>query len=56
MDSVMKKEEEYLKKYREKTDSLLNRKLEEKVPDNLQSKLDTAFSKLLPLCSRRAQA
>lgn len=49
MDLVMKKEEEYLKKYREKTDSLLNRKLEEKVPDNLQSKLDTAFSKAFAL-------
>ena len=43
--SVVKQEEKYLKRNMEKKDSKLNQLLEEKVPSNLQSTLDIAFSK-----------
>ena len=39
------KEKRFLEKRAEKTDSLLNQKLAEKVPDKLQETLDAAFAK-----------
>ena len=42
---VEKQEARYLEKRRDKKDSLLNQKLEEKVPAGMQEKLDTAFAK-----------
>lgn len=47
--SVVKKEEEYIRKHYEENESFINRKLEEKVPENFQSRLDSAFSKAFAL-------
>lgn len=44
-----KKEKKFLDSRREKKESRLNRLLEEKVPDQLQSKLDAAFEKAFSL-------
>lgn len=40
-----KQEQRFLDKRKDKKDSFLNQKLEEKIPEGLQDKLDTAFSK-----------
>lgn len=44
-----KQEQRFLDKRKDKKDSFLNQKLEEKVPEGLQDKLDTAFSKAFQL-------
>lgn len=44
-NKIEKQEAAYLQKRRKKTDSRLNQLLEKKVPANLQSTLDSAFSK-----------
>lgn len=44
-----KQEQRFLEKRRDKKDSFLNQKLEEKVPDGMQEKLDTAFAKAFEL-------
>lgn len=44
-ESLIKKEQDFLKKRQEKKDSFLNQKLAEKVPEKLQSTLDGAFFK-----------
>lgn len=49
LELVKSKEEKYLNRNGEKKDSLLNRKLEEKVPEKLQSTLNAAFSKAFSL-------
>lgn len=46
---IQKQEERFLEKRREKKESYLNQLLEEKVPDNMQSKLDAAFAKAFQL-------
>lgn len=44
-EKFVKKEKKYLDKQKEKKESILNQKLEEKVPEKLQGTLDTAFAK-----------
>lgn len=44
-DALVRKETRYLKNNSEKQEFILNRKLEERVPDKLQEKLDLAFYK-----------
>lgn len=44
-EKFIKKEQKYLDKQKEKKESILNQKLEEKVPEKLQGTLDTAFAK-----------
>lgn len=48
-EEIRKKEKKFLDSRREKKESRLNRLLEEKVPDQLQSKLDAAFEKAFSL-------
>ncbi|MBQ7943497.1 MAG: EcsC family protein [Lachnospiraceae bacterium] len=48
-DAIRKKELKYLNSRSNKKDSFLNRKLEEKVPEKLQTTLDTAFCKAFEL-------
>lgn len=48
-DAIRKKELKYLNSRSNKKDSFLNRKLEEKVPEKLQSTLDAAFCKAFEL-------
>lgn len=49
IENLQKREAVFLKSGEEKKDSLLNRKLEEKVPKKLQKTLDTAFYKAFSL-------
>lgn len=44
-DKYIKKETKYIEKQQTKKESVLNQKLEEKVPDKLQETLDIAFAK-----------
>ena len=48
-EKFVKKEQKYLDKQKEKKESFLNQKLEEKVPEKLQGTLDTAFAKAFHL-------
>lgn len=48
-DKYIKKEARYLEKQQTKKESILNQKLEEKVPEKLQGTLDTAFAKAFHL-------
>ena len=48
-ENFIKKEQRYLDKQKEKKESFLNQKLEEKIPDKLQATLDTAFAKAFHL-------
>ena len=48
-DKFIKKESKYLEKQLTKKESVLNQKLEEKVPEKLQGTLDTAFAKAFHL-------
>ncbi len=48
-EAIRKKELKYLNARTDKKDSFLNRKLEEKVPEKLQSTLDSAFCKAFEL-------
>ena len=48
-DKYIKKEARYLEKQLTKKESVLNQKLEEKVPEKLQGTLDTAFAKAFHL-------
>ena len=48
-EKLEKQEAVYLQKRKEKTDSKLNQMLANKVPANLQSTLDSAFSKAFNL-------
>lgn len=48
-NQTLREETEYLRTRQHKKDSLLNQKLEEHIPDTLQSTLDTAFSKAFSL-------
>ena len=48
-EAIRKKELKYLNARADKKDSLLNRKLEEKVPEKLQATLDAAFCKAFEL-------
>ena len=45
LETVLKQEQRYIDKYKEKKESFLNQKLAQKIPDGLQEKLDAAFSK-----------
>ncbi|MBE6031535.1 MAG: EcsC family protein [Clostridiales bacterium] len=49
IDALLKKEEAFFASRVEKKESFLNKKLEEKVPDQLQGKLDAAFAKAFEL-------
>ena len=46
-------EQRFLQKRSEKRESILNQKLEEKIPPKLQKTLDTAFAKAFALISRK---
>lgn len=48
-EKFVKKEQKYLDKQKEKKESFLNQKLEEKVPEKLQGTLDAAFAKAFHL-------
>lgn len=48
-DSLLKKESSFLQKRAKKKDSVLNRKLEEKIPEKLQATLDITFEKAFAL-------
>lgn len=48
-EKVEKQEQVYLQKHIEKTDSRVNQFLSQKIPENLQNTLDTAFSKAFHL-------
>ena len=48
-DALLKKEIRYLKKNQEKQEFILNRKLEDKIPEALQEKLELAFYKSFQL-------
>lgn len=48
-----KQEQRFLEKRKDKKDSLLNQKLEEKVPEGMQDKLDTAFAKAFELVFKK---
>lgn len=48
-DKYIKKEAKYLEKQMTKKESILNQKLEEKVPEKLQGTLDVAFAKAFHL-------
>lgn len=48
-EKFIKKEQKYLDKQKEKKESFLNQKLEEKIPNKLQAALDTAFAKAFHL-------
>ena len=45
LETVLKQEQRYIDKYKEKKESFLNQKLVQKIPDGLKEKLDAAFSK-----------
>lgn len=51
-----KQEQRFLDKRKDKKDSFLNQKLEEKIPEGLQDKLDTAFSKAFQLVFEKGTA
>ncbi|MEG1290965.1 MAG: EcsC family protein [Lachnospiraceae bacterium] len=48
-ESLLRKEKRFLKKYREKRENMLNKKLEQMVPQKLQVTLDSAFYKAFQL-------
>lgn len=48
-DALLRKEVRYLKKNQDKQDFILNRKLEDKIPETLQEKLELAFYKSFQL-------
>lgn len=50
---VYKQEQRFLEKRRDKKDSFLNQKLEEKVPEGMQDKLDAAFAKAFGLVFKK---
>ncbi len=45
LEIVLKQEQKYIDKYKEKKESFLNQKLAQKIPNGLQEKLDAAFGK-----------
>jgi len=49
LEKVLKQEQKFLEKRRDKKESQLNQLLAEKVPDNMQEKLDAAFAKAFQL-------
>lgn len=49
LNKLQKQEERFIKKRLEKKESYLNQLLADKVPDSMQSKLDTAFAKAFQL-------
>lgn len=51
--ALQRQEERFLKKRKEKSDTLLNQKLAEKVPEKLQNTLDAAFQKAFTLVFER---
>ena len=55
-EKFVKKEQKYLDKQKEKKESFLNQKLEEKVPEKLQGTLDTAFAKAFHLIFEKGTA
>lgn len=50
---LLKQEEKFLQKRIEKKESLINQKLEEKVPEKLKGTLDTAFAKAFALILKK---
>ncbi len=50
---LTRQEQRFLGKRRDKKDSLLNQKLEEKVPEGMQEKLDAAFAKAFELVFKK---
>ncbi len=48
-EKVLKQEQKFLDKRRDKKESQLNQLLAEKIPDNMQGKLDSAFAKAFQL-------
>lgn len=50
---VYKQEQRFLEKRKDKKDSFLNQKLEEKVPEGMQGKLDAAFAKAFELVFKK---
>ena len=55
-DLLCRREASFLKRQSAKPESLLNRKLEEVVPENLQGKLDLAFGKAFQLVFEKGTA
>jgi len=55
-EKFVKREQKYLDKQKEKKESFLNQKLEEKVPEKLQGTLDTAFAKAFHLIFEKGTA
>ena len=55
-EKFVKKEQKYLDKQKEKKESFLNQKLEEKIPEKLQGTLDTAFAKAFHLIFEKGTA
>ena len=55
-EKFVKKEQKYLDKQKEKKESFLNQKLEEKVPEKLKGTLDTAFAKAFHLIFEKGTA
>ena len=55
-EKFVKKEQKYLDKQKEKKESFLNQKLEEKVPEKLQGTLDAAFAKAFHLIFEKGTA
>lgn len=53
LSKVIKQEQKFLEKRRDKKESQLNQLLEEKVPDNMQEKLDAAFAKAFELIFKK---
>lgn len=53
LEKVYKQERRFLEKRRDKKESLINQKLEEKVPDGMQEKLDVAFAKAFELVFKK---
>ena len=57
LETVLKQEQRYIDKYKEKKESFLNQKLAQKIPDGLQEKLDAAsrsWPRRFPMDFRRS--
>lgn len=53
LEKVMRQEEKFLAKRKDKKESQLNQLLAEKVPENMQQKLDSAFAKAFELILKK---